>query len=142
MTLTSAATDAWTASWPAVEVGTVAEILEEVVPLDEVGHADPLGSLVAHTREAGDVADAILVHEERHRVAADACTDEGPVRNLGAAVVGAAGAEERRSAGLADQRNALPLHPFGDESIADAAPEDMAKTGPSGRRLRGARGWG
>ena len=59
-----------------VEERAVAEVLQEVRPFDERRHADPLGTLAAHRGDAADVAEPIVVHQEHHRVAADARADE------------------------------------------------------------------
>ena len=82
-----------------VEVGAVAQVLDEVVGADERLDADPLGALAAHLGGAGDRADPLRVHEQDHAVAADAAAHERPLRHLGAGVVGAARAEERGAAG-------------------------------------------
>ena len=95
--LTPAATDGLDGELAGVEVGAVADVLDEVIALEEVGHPDPLHALVAHAAETADVADALLVHQQRHRVAADAGADQRALGNLGAAVVRAARAEEGRA---------------------------------------------
>ena len=59
-----------------VEVGAVAEVLDDVLAVDERRHADPLGALVAHRGEPGDVADPLGLHQGDHRVAPDASADE------------------------------------------------------------------
>ena len=79
---TPAADGARIASEPGVVERAVAEVLDEVLVLDERRHADPLRALAAHLRDAGDVALALAV-EQDHRVAADAGADE---RAVGAGV--------------------------------------------------------
>ena len=80
-----------------VEERAVAEVLDDVVALDEGRHADPLGALVAHRGEPDDVADPLGLHQGDHGVAADAGTDQRALGHVGAEVVRAAGAEERRA---------------------------------------------
>ena len=80
---------------PRVEERAIAQVLEDVVGLYEVAHADPLGALVTHAGQAGDVANSFWIHEQGHGVAANTGADDCPVGHLGAAVVGAAGTEER-----------------------------------------------
>ena len=80
-----------------VEERAVAEVLDQVVALDERRHADPLGALVAHRREPGDVADALRLHQGDHRVAPDAAADERPLGHPRRQVVRAAAAVERRA---------------------------------------------
>ena len=63
-----------------VEERAVADVLHEVLALEERRHADPLRALVAHRREAGDVADPLGLHQRHHRVAADAAADERALR--------------------------------------------------------------
>ena len=62
-----------------VEVGAVAQVLHPVVPLDEVGHADPGDALVAHAGHSGDLAHPLGIHQQGHGVAADAGADQGAV---------------------------------------------------------------
>ena len=59
-----------------VEVRAVADVLDDVLAVDERRHPDPLRALVAHRREPGDVADPLGLHQGDHRVAADASADE------------------------------------------------------------------
>ena len=90
-----------------VEERAVAEVLDEVVALEERRHADPLRALVAHRREPGDVADPLGLHQRDHRVAADAAADERALGHPGAEVVRAAAAVERRA--VDGQRDARRL---------------------------------
>ncbi len=75
----------------------VADVLHEVLGADERGHADPLGALAAHLRDADDVADLVGVHEQRHGVTADSGAHHRPVRHLRRGIVRAARAEVRRA---------------------------------------------
>ena len=82
-----------------VEERAVAEVLHQVALADERAHAYPVRALAAHLRGAGDVADAVFVHEQHHRVAADARADQAVAGHARRRVVGAAGAEVRRAGG-------------------------------------------
>ncbi len=112
---------------PGMEEGPVAEVLHQVIGLDEGGHPDPLRALVAHAGEAGDVAVAGLVAQHHHRVAADPGAHQNPVLDHRAAVVGTARAEERRAGHR--QRDALAGLVLLPEPVADAGGEP----GPQGR---------
>ena len=50
----------------------VADVLHEVLLGDERRHAHPLRALAAHLADTGDVADLLRIHEQHHRVTADA----------------------------------------------------------------------
>ncbi len=93
---TPAATAAWIASCPEWKKVPSPRFWMKWSRLDEGRHADPLGALVAHAGEAGDVADAFGIHQQRHRVAADPRADQRAVGDFGAAVVRTARAEEGR----------------------------------------------
>ena len=80
-----------------VEQRAVADVLEQVLVVDERRHPEPLGPLVAHRGEADDVAHALGFHHQDQRVAADAGTDECAVGNLGGGVVRAPRTEVRRA---------------------------------------------
>ena len=116
-----------------VEVGAVAQVLDEVVGADERLDADPLGALPAHLGVAGDRADPLGVHHQHHAVAADAAAHERALRHLGAGVVGAARAEERAAGGqqvdqLAVRRGAGPARVAGCQAGGvDAAAETAAQ---------------
>ena len=99
---------------PAVEIGAVAQVLEDVLGFHERRHADPLRAFLAHARHAHDVADSLRIHEQCHGVAADAGTDHGAVGYLGGTIVRAAGTEIRRAALFGRQRQRqLDAYPFG-----------------------------
>jgi hypothetical protein len=76
----------------------VADVLHEVVAVEERRHADPLHPLAAHLGQAGDRAGLRLVHQQHQGVAADAGAHQGPGQRLGRAVVRAARAEVRHPA--------------------------------------------
>ena len=80
---------------PAVVVGPVAEVREDVVLVRERRVADPAHPLAAHV---GRVHGRALGMEHRHRVAADAGHGARAVGEAGGGVVGAAGAEVGRAA--------------------------------------------
>ena len=101
---------------PGVEERAVAQVLDDVRPIDERRHADPLGALVAHRREPGDIADPLGVHHGHHGVAADASTDERALRNAGRDIVGATAAIERGAVHL--QRDAGGLRSGGQRGEA------------------------
>ena len=71
-----AATDGADAQRAGVGEGAVAEVLEEVVDVDEGLDADPVHALAAHLGVAGDVTDPLGVHQPDEAVAADAAADE------------------------------------------------------------------
>ena len=56
--------------------GAVAEVLHEVLGVDERGHPDPLGALAAHLGQPGHLADLLVVHQQHHGVTADARADQ------------------------------------------------------------------
>ena len=72
-----------------VEIGAVADVLEDVRGLGEGRLPDPARALAAHVGEGR----GLPVHPLRHVVAADAGERAAPLRHLGRAVVGAARAE-------------------------------------------------
>ena len=72
-----------------VEVGAVADVLEDVAGLGEGRLADPVGALAPHV----GVGVGLPVHPLRHVVAADAGVGAAPLRHLGGRVVRAARAE-------------------------------------------------
>ena len=72
-----------------VEIGAVADVLEDVRGLGEGRLPDPARALAAHVREGR----GLPVHPLRHVVAADAGERAAPVGHLRRAVVGAARAE-------------------------------------------------
>ena len=74
-----------------MEVGAVADVLENVITLGEWRLTNPVGALAAHLREALGGA----VHPLRHVMAADAGIGPHAVRHHGRGVVRAAGAEIR-----------------------------------------------
>ncbi len=102
-----------------VEVGAVAEVLDQVIALDEVGHADPLGALVAHAGDACDVADSVVVHEQRHGVATDPGPDQRSFGHLGAAVVRTSRAVIRRAGGPNVDGDPLTLWLLRDQPVTD-----------------------
>jgi hypothetical protein len=71
-----------------VEERAVAQVLHQVVALDERRHADPLRALVAHAGEPDDLADPVGLHQGDHRVAADAATDQRAFGHPGAVLWG------------------------------------------------------
>ena len=91
-----------------MEERAVAEILHEVLALEERCHAEPLGTLVAHARETDEIADALGLHQPDHGVAPDAAADQRARLDPGARVVRAPAAEERR-----------PLDRQGDQRTSD-----------------------
>ena len=72
-----------------VEVGAVADVLEDVLGLGEGRLPDPIGTLAAHV----GVGIGLAVHPLRHVVAADAGERAAPLGHLGGRVVRAARAE-------------------------------------------------
>ena len=114
-----------------VEERTVAQVLDEVLAVDEGGHPDPLRALTAHLSQSRRRAHLLVVHQQRHRVAADAGADEHVVGNLGPPVVRASGAEVRRSLDAQrDQRALASGWWFGLEPPA----EPPLEARPEGRR--------
>ncbi len=113
-----------------VEVGAVAEVLHDVVAIDERRHADPLRALVAHRGQPGDVADPFRFHQGDHGVAPDAAADERARGNPRRDVVRAAAAVERRA--VHGERDARPfgrLREWSDPILAEHADESGAQWG-------------
>ena len=111
-----------------MEEGPVADVLGEVLPLDEWGHPDPLAAFTAHGRDPGAPPDLVLLHEEDHPVATDTGADEGILGDLGSPVVGATGAEvggpldrQREQGVLADRGlGREPVRQPGREALPEA----------------------
>ena len=113
-----------------VEVRAVAEVLDDVLAVDERRHPDPLSALVAHRREPGDVADPLGLHQGDHRVAADAAADERARRDPGRDVVRAATAVERRAVdGQRDARRLGPHRQRSDPCLVETPDEAGAQRG-------------
>src|SRR5690606_18911441 len=99
-----------------VEVGAVANVLEDVRRRHERRLADPVGAFTAHVREGFGVP----VHPLRHVVAADAGERAAAFGHLGRGVVRTAGAEigrahEARGVGRRPRRERIqPLDPLAD----------------------------
>ena len=113
----------------AVEIGAVAQVLEDVLRLDERRHADPLRAFLAHARQAHDVADPFGIHEQRHGVTADPGAHHGAVGHLSGAIVRAARAEVRRTA-LPGRQCQLDAHALGlalHQPVADASLQPRAQ---------------
>src|SRR5690606_28599158 len=88
-----------------MEVGAVAEVLEDVLRLGERRLADPARPFRAHVREGCGRA----VHPHRHVVAADAGERARSLGHAGGRVVRAAGAEVRDAIARRNQVDARPL---------------------------------
>ena len=105
-----------------VEKRAVAQVLEHVRSVSEQRLADPRDALTAHLSHA-----FAPVHERGHGVAPDAGAGARTLGDLGRAVVGAAGAEERRarhrrqrqrqSRPLRSQRRMPQVHMLGSEPV-------------------------
>ena len=106
--------------------GAVAEVLREVLAVEERRHADPLDPLAAHLGQAGDRAGLGLVHQQHQGVAADAGAHQGPGQRLGRAVVRAARAEVRHPAHQRQGR--------ADSAAAGRPPPDAAGGHPAPQR--------
>ena len=101
--------------------GAVAEVLDEVVDVDERGDADPLSTLATHLSVAHHLADAVGCHQPDQAMAADARADKCVGGCLGAGRVRAARAEVGRAVG-----EHLDL-------LADVQPGDRRPRGEPGR---------
>jgi hypothetical protein len=81
-----------------MKIGAVADVLENVRPLDEGGHADPRRALAAHVGE--ERVGMVRVLELRgHGVAAYATAGHLAFQQQGGAIMRAAGAEVRKARG-------------------------------------------
>ncbi len=79
---------------PGVEIGSVTDVLEDVLDVGERGLADPLCAFATHLRQPGDRGFGARRH--RHQgVAADAASRQRALGHHGRAVVRATRAEER-----------------------------------------------
>ena len=121
---TPAATAARTASEPEWKNVPSPRFCTRCCALDERGHADPLGALVAHRRQPGDVADPLRLHQRDHRVATDAAADERALGHPRRQVVRAAAAVERRAVdGQRDLRRLAARRERAQAVVAEAGRE-------------------
>src|SRR5579862_1370429 len=75
-----------------MEVGPVADVLEDMLPLYKRGHADPRRTLAAHVGQERVGMPGVL-KLRRHGMTADAAARQLALQQQRGAVVGAAGAE-------------------------------------------------
>ena len=77
-----------------MKIGSVANILDEVVTSEKIRHSDPLNALVPHATQTADISNVFGIHEQRHRVATDARADERALGHFGTSIVWTTGTEE------------------------------------------------
>ena len=110
--------------------GAVAEVLGEVLDVDERLDADPLHALAAHLGVAHELAHPVGIHERDQAMAADARADQLALGNLGAGGVGATGAEVRGAGGqqidlLAHGLGGDGGQPLGVDALQEAAAQRL-----------------
>ena len=93
----------------AVRVGTVAEVLKNVIFRGERRLPDPVGALAAHLRGGGGFAAG---HEQCHAVAADAGHGAAALGHAGRGVVRTAGAEKGHARDFGRRRRKRALERF------------------------------